>query len=176
MPAITRRRFLATGALSTAVLATGGAFALLRPGRTSAALSDNDDARRIVRAMAPVMLAGALPASPTSAPALAAALDEVVHDALAGMDGLLPHARNDLSRLFSLLAFPATRVLFAGLTTAWESASAADIDDALSGWRDSRLALKRSAYDALHSLVLGAWYGNARAWGAIGYAGPPRVD
>ncbi len=171
MPAITRRRFLATGVLSTAVLSAGGAFALLRPGPTRAALSDNDDARRIVRAMAPVMLAGALPAPPE----LAAALDEVVHDALAGMDGLLPHARDDLSRLFSLLAFPATRVLFAGLSAPWESASAADIDDALSGWRDSRLALKRSAYDALHSLVLGAWYGNLRAWGAIGYAGPPRV-
>lgn len=171
MPAITRRRFLATGALSIAVLATGSAVALLRPGRNRAALSDNDDARRIVRAMAPVMLANALPPPP----ARAAALDEVVHDALAGMDGLLPHARDELSRLFALLAFPATRLLFAGLAAPWESAPAAGIDDALSGWRDSRLALKRSAYDALHSLVLGAWYGNERAWGAIGYAGPPRV-
>jgi hypothetical protein len=171
MRSITRRRFLAIGALSTAVLATGGAFTLLRKRRGGGALSDNEDARRIVRAMAPVMLAGALPASAASA----AALDEVVRDALAGMDGLLPHARDDLSRLFSLLAFPATRVLFAGLTRSWESASADDIGDALAGWRDSRLALKRSAYDALHSLVLGAWYGSARAWAAVGYPGPPRV-
>jgi hypothetical protein len=36
--------------------------------------------------------------------------------------------------------------------------------------------LLRSGYAALHQLVLAAWYGNARAWPAIGYGGPPSLD
>jgi hypothetical protein len=30
----------------------------------------------------------------------------------------------------------------------------------------------RSAYQALHDLVLGAWYANPANWDAIGYPGP----
>ena len=37
------------------------------------------------------------------------------------------------------------------------------------------LALKRSAYDALHQLILAAWYGNGRSWAGIGYPGPPKL-
>ena len=172
MTTVTRRRFLAAGGLSTALLATGGAFAWLRPGATAPTLSHNADARRIVRAIAPVLLAGAWP----DGPAATRALDDTVSDALAGMDGLPPHARAELSQLFALLAFAPSRVLFAGLLAPWESASHDRIDAALGGWRDSRLELKRAAYDALHALILGAWYGNARAWERIGYAGPPRVE
>jgi hypothetical protein len=154
------------------MLIAGGAFASLRPGTKAPTLSDNPDAQRIVRAIAPVMLADALP----DGPAASLALDESVHDALAGMDGLLPHARAELAQLFALLAFAPTRIAFAGLFTTWESASQSDIDAALGGWRDSRMELKRAAYDALHSLILGAWYGNPRAWQRIGYAGPPRIQ
>jgi hypothetical protein len=39
----------------------------------------------------------------------------------------------------------------------------------------SGFALLRSAYDALHQIVLAAWYGNPRSWPAIGYGGPPSV-
>jgi len=45
----------------------------------------------------------------------------------------------------------------------------------LGRWQHSRLALLRSAYDGLHQLVLAAWYGNSRAWPAIGYPGPPSL-
>jgi hypothetical protein len=45
----------------------------------------------------------------------------------------------------------------------------------LQGWRTSRLGLLRSAYAALHDLVLGAWYGTPDTWEAIGYPGPPEI-
>jgi hypothetical protein len=32
-----------------------------------------------------------------------------------------------------------------------------------------------AAYDALHDLTFAAWYGDARAWPAIGYPGPPHI-
>jgi hypothetical protein len=166
-----RRRFLAGGLASTALLAGGGVLAAARPGGRVPTLSGNADARRIVRAIAPVLLVGAV----GDDEALPSAIDEVVRDALAGMDGLPPHARDELTQLFALLAFAPSRVVFGGLSASWESASRAAIDAMLAGWRDSRLELKRATYDALHSLIFGAWYGNPRAWARIGYGGPPSL-
>jgi hypothetical protein len=45
----------------------------------------------------------------------------------------------------------------------------------LARWRESRFDLLRAGYQALTQLVQAAWYGNPRAWGAIGYPGPPAV-
>jgi hypothetical protein len=176
---LSRRRFLAVSGFSALLLAAGGAFAWRRDSAAIAPLSGDADARRIVHAIAPSMLGGLL-AAPGDVPNAGAsregdALDDVVRDALAGMDGLPPHARTELARLFGLLAFAPARIFVAGLASSWGTASRADIDTALGTWRDSRLELRRAAYDALHSLILGAWYGNPRAWARIGYAGPPML-
>ncbi len=42
----------------------------------------------------------------------------------------------------------------------------------LARWRDHRVALLQSGYQALHDLVAGAWYSDPSAWPAIGYPGP----
>ena len=42
----------------------------------------------------------------------------------------------------------------------------------LQDWRLHRLGLLRTAYHALHDLVLGAWYAQPASWEAIGYPGP----
>jgi hypothetical protein len=78
--------------------------------------------------------------------------------------------------LFALLAFAPTRCLVAGVWSPWPEASAESIAAFLVSWRDSRFALLRSAYEALHQIVYGAWYGNPRSWPAIGYAGPPSLE
>jgi hypothetical protein len=62
------------------------------------------------------------------------------------------------------------------MTASWSEASPAAVDAFLSRLKDSRIALLRAAYDALHQLVFAAWYGQPRAWSAIGYDGPPTVD
>ena len=36
-------------------------------------------------------------------------------------------------------------------------------------WQHSRLDLLKSGYQALHDLVLGAWYADPQSWAAIGY-------
>jgi hypothetical protein len=66
--------------------------------------------------------------------------------------------------------------LIAGVWSPWDEASPASIGTFLDRWRDSRLALLRSAYGALHQLLFAAWYGNSNAWPAIGYAGPPSLE
>ena len=84
--------------------------------------------------------------------------------------------RDELAELFSLLAFAPTRCLVAGIWSPWSEASTGAIEGFLARWRDSRFALLRSAYGALHQLVLAAWYAQGGAWPAIGYAGPPPLS
>ena len=129
------------------------------------------NARAIVTAIVPVLLAGALPAGT----AAVVARDAVVIGVDAAISGLPPAARKELDQLFSLLAFAPSRSLVAGVWSAWPEASPAAIAAFLAQWRDSRFLLLRSAYAALHQLVMAAWYGNERAWPAIGYPGPPSL-
>jgi hypothetical protein len=174
-PDPSRRRFLAVSGVSAALLAAGGALAWPRGTDPAPHLSRDGDARRIVRALAPSLLADALPDARRAPAEAASARDDVVHETLAGIDGLPPHARRELAQLFALLAFAPARIVLAGLGADWDDASRADVDAMLAAWRDSRLELKRAAYDALHALVAGAWYGNPRSWARIGYPGPPVV-
>ena len=142
----TRRRILKAGLAGAVALAIGGGIAWFR-GRTDAAAAApafDADARGIVRAVARSLLAGLPPAS-----------------------------RRELAELFALLSLAAGRRMFAGVASPWSEASRAEIDAVLAAWQSSGWSLKRTAYDALHQLVLAAWYANPRSWPAIGYPGPP---
>ena len=129
------------------------------------------DARAILAAVTPVMLEGALPTGTEAALALREALD----GAEQAIAGLPPAVRKEIEELFSLLAFAPTRCLVAGVWRPWPEAGRESIAAFLASWRTSRFALLRSAYGALHQIILGAWYGNRRAWAAIGYPGPPSL-
>jgi hypothetical protein len=128
-------------------------------------------ARSVIVAIVPVLLDGALPRGRDAAAARA--------DVLAGVDqaiaGLPPAVRRELDDLFSLLAFAPTRCLIAGVWSPWPEASRESVAAFLDAWHDSRFALLRSAYGALHQIVFGAWYGKPQAWPAIGYPGPPSL-
>jgi hypothetical protein len=67
-------------------------------------------------------------------------------------------------------------MLVAGVWQRWRDVSAEDAAAFLDRWRHSRFDLLRAGYAALHDLVLGAWYGDARRWSAIGYPGPPKLS
>jgi len=129
-------------------------------------------ARAIVSAIVPVLLEGALPASPLADAARA----EVVVNVDQAIAGLPPEARAQIEQLFALLAFGPSRCLVAGVWSTWPAASPASIAAFLASWRDSRFLLLRSAYAAMHQLITAAWYGSPRAWPAIGYPGPPSLE
>ena len=126
-------------------------------------------ARAIFAAIIPVLLEGALPRGDAAAPI------ETLHRVEETIAGLPPAAREELEELCALLDFAPTRCLVAGVWSPWPQASAVSVAAFLERWRGSRFALLRSAYDALHQIVLGAWYAQPRAWPAIGYAGPPSL-
>lgn len=130
-------------------------------------------ARDVLGAIAPVMLAGALPIDSTSR-------SERVQSTIAGVEraiaGLPSHAQAELHDLFALLAFAPSRWLLAGLRHPWRESSADEIAAFLLQWRVSGWALKKQAYLALHELVFAAFYADPASWPAIGYPGPPRLD
>lgn len=166
-----RRTFLALGLAGAAAFAAAGWWTSLRgPARGSRAL--DDDATAIVAAIVPAMLDGALPVTGRER---TAAIDETVAGIDRAIHGLPLAARDEIGQLFALLALPLARRAFAGVASPWPEAEVAEITAFLDRWRDSGWALKRSAYDALHQLILAAWYGNERSWRAIGYPGPPLI-
>ncbi len=174
----TRRTFLVAGIAGGVALAAAG---WLRWGRrpshevgVGASWTGLDpQAPAIVAAIVPAMLAGALPSA-------AAERQRAIADTVANVEraiaGLPDAARRELAQLFSLLAFAPARIALAGVGERWEDAPPQAVAVFLARWRDSRFLLLRSAYDALHQLVLAARYGNPRSWPAIGYPGPPALS
>jgi hypothetical protein len=168
---ITRRQFLKVGLAGGVALAGLGAYYAARqekgvPGRLNAG------ERAIVAAIVPPILAGVLPGAGDERQA---AMVKTIDGVAVAIAGLSASAQQEIAELFSLLGVAPVRMLLAGVWSPWESAGAADVAAFLERWRMSRLALLRSAYAALHDLVLGAWYGEAGSWAAIGYPGPPEV-
>jgi len=165
---ISRRTFIFVGAAGAAALVV----ARFVPRRAPPAEGLGAHGVAVMTAVTPVMLAGALPAD-------RAERGDALRETLAGIEqavaGLAPRAQAELADLFSLLALAPARWSLARTRAAWTEAATDDVEAFLARLRDSRIGLLRAAYDALHQLVMAAWYGNPRAWAALGYAGPPLV-
>jgi hypothetical protein len=166
-----RRRLLALGAVSAAVLAVGGgALALLRPGLHDGKLTE--PGREVFRAVARGLLDGTLPAvADGQDTALRGLLDRI--DALVA--GLAPHAQSELSQLLALLASAGGRRGLADMASPWNEASVPDIQQGLQSMRVSGLALRQQAYQALHDIVGSAYFADAGTWNVLGYPGPLKV-
>lgn len=174
-----RRQFIKAGIVGGAVLvavrAAYGPFssdALVAEDRDFAYRALDAKQRTIVAAVAPVLLAGALP---EEAAARERSLLEVIRGVDTAVSGLPPAVQEEVAQLFALLAFPVTRRIVAGVTAPWLVASPAEIAAFLQRWRQSRFALLRSGYRALQELTSAAWYGNPASWARIGYPGPPEL-
>ena len=158
-----RREALRLGLLATLLPSTAAATA------SGGSLKGPD--RALFGALAPVLLAGALPTG-DDRPAAIAAVVAGVERAVAG----LPlSTQAELRQLFDLLGFAPTRLLLTGLWDDWPEVSPERLEAFLSDWRQSRLGLLRVAYFALHELVFAAWYGDPQSWPRIGYPGPPQL-
>ena len=169
---MSRRTLLKAGLAGGAALIVGRWLYIATTPQAASHRTLEASARTILAAIIPVLLDGALPGGADTAAAYA--------ETLAGVEqtiaGLPPATRDELAELFSLLDFGPTRCLVAGVWAPWPLATREAIAAFLSNWRDSRFALLRSAYGALHQLVLAAWYANPRSWPATGYAGPPALS
>jgi hypothetical protein len=171
---MTRRRLIHTGLGGLALLYISGCSR----GTVSGSFADPDFAYRVLSprdrdmfaAVGNTMLDGALAAAagPT-------ALVNVVRGVDIAAAGLPAGDRSELAQLFNLLGFSVTRGLAAGIWTSWGDASETDVASFLQRWRFSSIGLFRSGYQALHQLVMAAWYGDSASWERIGYPGPPAL-
>jgi len=171
---ISRRTFIAAGIAGGAALAAAYWWQRSSPFASRADASGVDaQALAIVTAIVPAMLEGALPAHD---PQRSASIADTVSGVRQAIAGLPPAAQAELAQLFALLGFTPARIALARVASPWPQASVQEVGAFLERWRQSRVQLLRSAYDALHQLVLAAWYGQPAAWTAIGYAGPPALS
>lgn len=166
---ISRRRFVFVGLAGALTLVAVRAW---QPTTDSGRRALTTDAGDVVRSLIPAFLDGALPAhEPERRDAIARTLTNVE----AAIAGLPPTARNELSTLFSLLSLAPLRLVFAGIGGGWVDANREDVDVFVARLKNSRWSVKRAAYDALHQLIMAAWYADPRTWASIGYPGPPRL-
>lgn len=169
-----RRTWIKLGLVGGAVLALGGGtLALLRPAWSGSRLTPAG--REFFGAVARAVLEGLLP-DPQQAPqahqaALAAHLDRLD----ATLAGLPPSLQGEIAQLAALLLHPLGRRTFAGLAEDWAQADTADVQRALQGLRESTVALRQQAYQALRDLTNGAYFADPTAWTYLGYPGPRPV-
>jgi len=164
-----RRSFLKAGALAALVLAAGGGiYRATHPPLPKGFVLDGE-ARDAMHAIVPAILAGVLPLDADARRQAIASTTARLNRTILG----LPLAtQQEVQDLFGLLALGPARRLLTGIPDGWAQAKDADVSAWLQDWRTHRLALLRTAYQALHDLVLGSWYSDAANWAAIGYPGP----
>ncbi|MCK9382298.1 MAG: hypothetical protein M0P95_14700 [Sulfuritalea sp.] len=171
-----RRQFIKTGIAGGLLLAAAAVFQkqLDRMGKQALVAGNPLDPslRTVVLAVAPVMLRGSFPVAD---PDRAAALERIAKGVALAVGALSAASQKEVSELFALLAFAPTRIAVAGVSASWDQASVADIEGFLRRWQESGVDLLKSGYQALHDLVLGAWYADSASWAAIGYPGPPSL-
>ena len=159
----TRREFLKTGVAGALLL---NLAACTRP-------PESDRRAVVLAALIPVFLEGALPAT-------GEARAELITRTIAGVEkaiaGLSLATQKEIGELFDLLSFAPTRMIIAGIWSAWPEATPEAIGRFLESWRHSRFDLLKSGYAALHDLIFGAWYARPDTWAAIDYPGPPKVE
>jgi hypothetical protein len=158
---LSRREFLQVGIAGAIVLATVPVMSRPRASRGV-----------VVAALAPVVLAGALPMEPEARAGAVRQIVEAFERAVAGMS---PGIQEEIGELFGLLTFAPTRILFTGLPSRVEESSPQQIAAFLSRWGDSRFDMLRAGYRALTQLIQASWYDNPSAWASVGYPGPPRI-
>jgi hypothetical protein len=168
---ISRRKFIAVGLVGTVALATAGWLKGPHAPPSGIARRVLDaDAEAILGAVVPVLLEGVLP---DTSEARQRAIAETLTSIDVAIVGLPLAAQAELSQLFALLVLPPVRLGLARVSAPWPHADPAQVRLCLDRFRESTWSLPRAAYDALHQLTFAAWYGNPKAWPAIGYGGPP---
>jgi hypothetical protein len=164
-----RRTFLKRGLAGAAVLALGGGTLALLPTKNVGA------PLKALAVLEPrsfqVLVAFARRVVPASIDASVVAQ---------GADDLLrrtpPESQADVNKLLGLFENALPGLLLDGRALPFTRLSEASQDRVLRSWRDSRLTLRRSGYQALRRLCLAVAYSDEATWAEIGYAPPSGLN
>jgi len=169
---LTRRQLIKTGAVGAVALVAAAYLAAPAEERVAASagrlgfLTTHDVP--IVRAIGPAII-GVEPggAGPS--------LDELVTGVDKAILALPLAVQQEVRELFDLLQNRWLRRWLAGVRSPWADVSPDEAAAFLARWQDGAFVLLRTGYQALHSLISAAWYGNPKSWAGIGYQQPARV-
>jgi hypothetical protein len=89
---------------------------------------------------------------------------------LAGVDA---KSASDFKQLLALLDNAVFNLLGGGPPRPFTRMSAAEQDRCLASWAGSRLAVKRTGFQALKRLTAAVYFATPATWPSIGYPGPP---
>jgi len=169
-----RRQFLRVGFLGALALSTVSTAALLTGCSTPPAAKGfrlfRESDLKVLRALVPVVLAGALPVGDSAQ----AAVEETIHTLDNFIFGTSRAGHKQIGQLFDLLSMPATRYAVVGLSDDWDKSSPEAINAFLARWQTSRFQMLRAGYMGLTQMINMSWYLQPRSWAAINYI-PPRV-
>ncbi len=165
----TRRSIIKRGLLGGAVLFLGGALGLAvrksakLPVPAEGLLVFNDREHAVMEAVALRMLVGA--------PGLLTARLGLACDRLASKADVT--AQVELRQLLQLFENALPNFLLGGRWAVFTKQAPEEQDATLREWRDSKLIVRRSGYNALRALAMGAYYSNTAVWPFVHYPGPP---
>jgi hypothetical protein len=166
---ISRRSFFKIGVAGACTLAAGGALYRLTQAPVAHRFALEGGAQAVLHAVIPAVLGPALPTEPAARAAALTAASQRVRDTVLA----LPlSTQKEVQDLFGLLALGPARRLLAGVAGGWEQADPAQVEAFLQSWRTHSLQTLQIAYQALHDLIIGAWYADPSSWERIGYPGP----
>lgn len=171
-PGVTRRGALKRGLLGGALLAVGGAGWLAARGGPLAPVIP--EGLRVLDARSYSVLNAAvyrLIPDPVASEPARAAVAEVIDGVMARSSG---REQAEFVQLLGLIENGLAGLLFDGQSAPFTARSPADQDATLEGWRHSRIAIRRTGYQALKGIVVASYYGDARTHAGLGYPGPPR--
>ena len=100
---------------------------------------------------------------------------KVVEKIDALLASLPPSVTAELKQALLLLESPIFGALMDGRTQPFTQCDGEAQDRVLAAWRDSRWPVRRTVYDALHSLCMAPYWCDASLWARMGYPGPPGV-
>jgi hypothetical protein len=165
-----RRTFLKRGLLGGAVLLLGGGVGLsLHPSREVAAPREPlvtlpPSAFQVLVAIAGRVVVGE-DADPVA----------IAHTVDQSLAAAAEETRSEVAQLLGLFENALAGLLFDGRARPFTRLEPEDRDRVLRAWRDSRLTLRRSGYQALRRMCLAAHYGRDEAWGPLGYPPPVKL-
>ena len=81
----------------------------------------------------------------------------------------------ELDEMVLMLLSSPGRLGLAGLRPPWNSASTAQVQEALQGSRMSTLNVRQQIFHALRDLSNAAYFAAPQSWAALGYPGPLKV-
>jgi hypothetical protein len=168
--AVGRRSLLKKGLLGGLLLLLGGGTGLAYfPSRDG--FTAPQQLLSLTQARFQVLAAVAARVVPSGADAAAVALE---------VDRILSYAvtetRQDIEKLLGLFENALPGLLLDGRAMPFTRLSEAGQDDVLESWRTSRLALRRSGYQALRKLCMVAYWTQPASWAAVGYDPPSGLN